>query len=101
MTRSMRKQSASSGKVPTDLFSPDSSTAKKSRPNFQLDKDGTKKVGVRTRLKNFRKRATDTADTVVSATKDLGRILICKSPKKIERKSKRTRGEKKKTKLEE
>jgi len=97
----MRKQLASSVNVPTELFSPDSSIAKKSRPNFQSDEDGTEKVGVRTRLKNFRKRATNTAGSVVSATKDLGRKLVCKSPKQSVRKSERKRGKKKKSKTKE
>ena len=96
----MKKQSASSG-IPIELFSPGSSTAKKSRPNFQSTQEGTKRVKVRIRLKNFRKRAINTAGSAISATKDLGRKLVCKSPKQSVRKSERKRGKKKKSKTKE
>jgi len=96
MTRLMKKNT--SGGVPTELFAPGSSTKKKSRPNFLSAQDGTKKVKVRIRFRNFRKRAISTAGSAISATKDLGRMLVCKSPKKNERKRRENKKKKKKSK---
>ena len=95
----MRKQSTSGTNVPTELFSPGSSATRRSSPRFQSTQDGTKRVKVRIRLKNLRKRAINTAGSAISTTKELGRRLVCKSPKQSVRKSERKRG-KKKTKLE-